>query len=234
MKQRDKIEIVVDMREPTEIIGEIEDMSTDECEVIVRRDMLEIGDYVLSHDIAFERKAFPDFLHSAFDENEQHEKGYLMRQIADLAREYRKPALILEGAELLELYTLRPGIHPNAIRGKLHAVACGFRVPIIPTMNLHDTAAMLVTAAKKAQLVSHAGKPSPHGKRSHLSLDEKQVYLITAIMGIGVDTAIRLLGHFKTPQAIVNATESELMAVHLVGKKTAATIHEIVATDYKP
>jgi len=234
MKQRDTIEIVVDMHEPTEVVGWLEELSTDDCTVIVRRDTLEIGDYVVSPDIAFERKEFKDFLHSMFDENEQHEKRYGMRQIADLAREYRKPGLILEGGELKELYMLRSGIPPNSIRGTLHAIAFGFRVPILPTFNLRDTAAMLVIAAKKAQLERHAGKPTPHGKRSHLSLDEKQVYLITAIMGIGVDTAIRLLGHFKTPQAIVNATESELMAVHLVGKKTAATIHEIVATDYKP
>jgi|LGVE01.1.fsa_nt_gb Fanconi anemia group M protein len=234
MKPSQEVEVVVDSREPSEIIDELEACSTNDYSVIPRVETLEVGDYVVSPEIAFERKTFPDFLHSAFDENEQHEKGYLMRQVADLAREYRRPALIIEGQELMELYTLRPGIHPNSIRGKLYAIANGFRVPIIWTMSTHDTAEMLVIAAKKAQLDNHTGKPSPHGKRSHLSLDEKQIYLITSIMGVGVDTATRLLNHFHTPRAIMSATVSELVSVPNIGPKTAKTITEVVSTKYKP
>ncbi|MFA7374167.1 MAG: DEAD/DEAH box helicase, partial [Methanothrix soehngenii] len=56
---------------------------------------LEVGDYVVSDRVAIERKTAQDFVASIIDPERN-----LFRQVADLARSYERPVLILEGRDL--------------------------------------------------------------------------------------------------------------------------------------
>ena len=215
------IKISADHREvPGGVPGILEELG---AEVEVK--MLAIGDYHVSNDVIIERKTTSDFLHSIIDD-----KGHLYEQLADMMREYKRSLLMIEGAPM-ELYTDR-AVHPNAIDGMILAAA-RFSASMIWTMSVDHTARMIYREAEHEQVQMAKKKGSPHGKRSHLSMPEQQTYFISAIQNLGPETAIRLLKHFGTPEAVVSATVDELTEVPKIGEKTAQTIREVVSTEYK-
>ncbi|MHC1632080.1 MAG: DEAD/DEAH box helicase [Methanotrichaceae archaeon] len=184
--------------------------------------VLEIGDYVISDQIAIERKTAADFVDSLVDP----ERG-LFRQISDLARNYEKPVLILEGQDL---YTRQ--VHPNAIRGALASIAVDFGVPIIPTENEDETVSVIALMARREQ-EERTSAPDVHGKKTHRTLNEQQEYLVSSIPSVGPTMARNLLKHFGSVEKVLTASEEELKNVDLVGPKTAERIREVVGEKYK-
>ena len=184
---------------------------------------LEVGDYVMSDRVCVERKTTSDFLTSLIDKRRE-----LFGQIGDLARAYQKPLLILEGSDL---YGQRQ-IHPNAVRGALATIAIDFGVPIISTSDETDTAAMIAAIAKREQQENRR-EVALHGKRSMMMLPEQQQYVVSSISNIGPVVAKNLLRHFRSVEAVISASREDLMAVELVGPKTADRIREVVGGEYK-
>ncbi len=190
-------------------------------EVVMRT--LEIGDYLLSDRVCVERKTTSDFISSLISGRRE-----LFGQISDLARTFDKPVLIIEGGDL---YGQRQ-IHPNAVRGALTAIAIDFGVPILMSKDAEDTALMLAAIARREQQ-DHGRKVVMHGKRSAMMLPQQQEYVVSAMPEIGPVVAKNLLKHFGTVAAVMNASREELMAVDLVGPKTADRIREVVGGEYK-
>ena len=190
-------------------------------EVVMRT--LEIGDYLLSDRVCVERKTTSDFISSLISGRRE-----LFGQISDLARTFDKPVLIIEGGDL---YGQRQ-IHPNAVRGALTAIAIDFGVPILMSKDAEDTALMLAAIARREQQ-DHGRKVVMHGKRSAMMLPQQQEYVVSAMPEIGPVVAKNLLKHFGTVAAVMNASREELMAVELVGPKTADRIREVVGGEYK-
>ncbi|MEA1870267.1 MAG: DEAD/DEAH box helicase [Euryarchaeota archaeon] len=190
-------------------------------EVVMRT--LEIGDYLLSDRVCVERKTTSDFISSLISGRRE-----LFGQISDLARTFDKPVLIIEGGDL---YGQRQ-IHPNAVRGALTAIAIDFGVPILMSKDAEDTALMLAAIARREQQ-EHGREVVMHGKRSAMMLPQQQEYVVSAISNIGPVVAKNLLKHFGTVAAVMGASREELMAVELVGPKTADRIREVVGGAYK-
>ncbi|MHC1600094.1 MAG: helix-hairpin-helix domain-containing protein, partial [Candidatus Methanospirareceae archaeon] len=117
-------------------------------------------------------------------------------------------------------------------RGALTAIAIDFGVPILMSKDAEDTALMLAAIAKREQQ-DHGREIVMHGKRSAMMLPQQQVYVVSAISNIGPVVAKNLLKHFGTVAAVMGASREELMAVELVGPKTADRIREVVAEVYK-
>ena len=183
--------------------------------------VLEVGDYVVSDRVAVERKTAQDFVASIIDP-----KRNLFRQISDLARSYDKPVLILEGRDF---YTRQ--VNPNAIRGAMASIAVDYGVPIIPTEDRNETAAVIAMLARREQKVGHELKV--HGHKTARTLKEQQEYLISAIPSVGPAVARNLLKHFGTIERIMTASKEELQQVELVGPKIADRIRELVSEAYK-
>ena len=217
------IEIYVDHRETKSgIPSALEELG---AEVIIKT--LEVGDYHVSDDVIIERKTTSDFLHSIIDE-----PGHLYGQLSDMMREYNRSILIIEGSPM-DLYTKRE-VGANAIDGMLLAVAEGFGVPILWTLSVDHTARMIYRAAEKQQIARQHKSGSPHGKRSHMTLPQKQVYVVSSIGGgVGPTMAVTLLEHFRSVKAVMAANINELVEVEGIGLKTAEKIHEIVRGKYK-
>ncbi|HIE32374.1 MAG TPA: DEAD/DEAH box helicase [Methanosarcinales archaeon] len=184
---------------------------------------LEVGDYVPSDRVCIERKTTSDFLDSLIGGQRD-----LFGQIADLARTYERPVLIIEGSDI---YDLRQ-IHPNAVRGALASIVIDFSVPVIMSRDEEDTAAMIAAIAKREQQ-DHGRKISLHGKRSSMMLPEQQEYIVSAISNIGPVVAKNLLKHFGSVEAVMRASKEELIEVEMVGPKTADRIREVVGGEYK-
>jgi Fanconi anemia group M protein len=100
-------------------------------EVNVKFTNLPVADYQISSQVAVERKSSKDFVSSLLDKR-------LYKQAQELVENFPRPVMILEGQDLYS-----SGLHPNAIRGALASLAVDFNLPIIPTRNPEDTAAMI-------------------------------------------------------------------------------------------
>jgi len=211
--------ILVDSRELRSFVAKELDRLGMELQII----QMDVGDYCVSDEVCFERKATEDFLKSWIDEKK------LFGQLHDLAQSYSKPILLIEGFEN-ELYTLRR-IDSRAVQGCLNAIAL-MGIPTLYTMNPKGTAQVIAMIAKKIQEENKNSNFSMHGKRSHLSMPEKLVYCISSIPDVGPATAKDLLRYFGTIESICRAGIDELMCVDGVGEKTASAIRNIVTENY--
>lgn len=184
-------------------------------------EIMEVGDYVLSDRVAVERKTVDDFYNSLFSDKK------LFGQLHDL-RQYEIPILIIEGYEA-EMFTARH-IDARAVEGILNSIAL-MRIPIRYSVNPQGTAQILASIASKEQNDEHRAV-SYHGKRSHLSMSEKLVYIISAIPDVGETNAKNLLKYFGTIENISRAGISELQEVKNIGEKTAVALRNIVTENY--
>lgn len=190
---------------------------------------LEVGDIVLSDEVAGERKREDDFLKSLLEERK------LFGQLYDLKNAYKKPFLIIEGygdGDVRDtIYTARR-INPVSLRGVLIAIQLSLGVQIFWTNGLEETAQLIVQIAATEQNTTAKRCFNPHGKRSCLSPREQLVYTLTSVPDVGPATAKNLLTHFKSLQSVANADENQLMEVEKVGKKTAPALREFFRREY--
>jgi len=182
---------------------------------------LEVGDYVLSERLAVERKTAEDFAASIIDPERN-----LFRQVRDLSRTYEKPVMILEGRNLYGRQ-----ISPASIQGALASIAIDYRIPIIPTESLNETAQVLAVLAAREH--KEGREPKLHGHKTARTLKEQQEYLISAIPSVGPAVARNLLKHFGSVQKVLSASQEELEEVEMVGKKIAERIRELAGSEYK-
>ena len=216
-KEPDKnpVKIFVDSRE-REMAKLLESLG-----LLVTVKNLEVGDYVVSDRVAIERKTAHDFVSSIIDPERN-----LFRQIADLARTYERPVLILEGRDL---YTTQ--MNAGSIRGAMISVAVDYGVPIIPTEDRNETVAVIAQLAHRE--MREGREPKVHGHKTARTLKEQQEYLISAISSVGPTVAKNLLKHFGSVEKIMTASSEQLQEVELVGPKIAQRIRELVGGDYK-
>ncbi|OPY50712.1 MAG: ATP-dependent RNA helicase DbpA [Methanosaeta sp. PtaU1.Bin112] len=182
---------------------------------------LEVADYVISDKLAVERKTAQDFVSSIIDPQRN-----LFRQVADLARTYDRPVLILEGRDL---YTTQ--MSAASIRGAMISVAVDYGVPIIPTEDQSETAKVIAQLARRE--MREGREPKVHGHKTARTLKEQQEYLVSAISSVGPAVARNLLRHFGSVEKIMTASSEQLQEVELVGPKIAQRIRELVGGEYK-
>lgn len=210
--------VVCDQRETR--AGVVRELDRLGCDVHLAT--MEVGDYVVSDRVAFERKDIDDFMNSWLIEKK------LFGQISDLAHSYERPVLIIEGGD--PFFTGRQ-VSPMAVQGLLNTIACSFRVPILYSNNVADTARIICMIGKHEQN-DKKRIIQLHGKRSHLSQNEIKEYVLSSVPDIGRNTAISLLRAFGTLQNIFNADVDKLQTVDGVGEKTAKRIYDTVRGVY--
>lgn len=219
-------------------------------EITLIKQPLEIADYLVQTSgktIAVERKRASDFLTSVSD-------GRLFTQIEHLL-EYEDPRLILEGA----IFTSTKGgrcysidtlgkvlnvkrrsrtqprtmwsteffVHPHSFTSIFKKIQ-DLGITIIPTGSAFDTADLLRYWTMKG------------GKREYLSIRRKskvytdldrQLFLLSGLMGVSTKRAEALLKKFGTPMKVFNAFleyTPKKFPVEGVGEKTAAEIRKLL------
>ncbi len=129
---------------------------------------LQVGDYVVSDRVAFERKTVDDLFATMFERRE------LFSQLMDLSRSYRLPILIMEGDD--PFFYSKRRVNPLAVQGFLNTIAL-MRIPTLYTLNQAETAQVIFMIAEKEQ--NCMKKPfNLHGKRSFLSQSELKEYVV--------------------------------------------------------
>jgi Fanconi anemia group M protein len=136
--------------------------------------------------------------------------------------------LILEGEGL---YSLR-AIHPNAIRGALSALVIDFGIPILPTRDEKETAAILAIVARREQ-IGQGREVAIRGEAKGLTLPECQRFIVEGLPGVSAVLAKRLLEYFSTVERVMSASEKELQEVHGIGTEKAREIRKVLSALYE-
>ncbi|HLC79078.1 MAG TPA: DEAD/DEAH box helicase, partial [archaeon] len=191
-------------------------------DAIIQVKQLEVGDYVLSDDVVVERKTIEDFLGSIID-------GRLFGQLTSMSTNYSSPLLILEGAHD-EIFTTR-NIHENAIRGVLASIALNYRVPILYSSGIEESAKYIYQIAKREQLGKNSEIRLRMGRKG-LTTKEQQQFVLEGFPLVGPSLAKALLKKFGSIRAIVNATVKEMQEVEKMGPIKAKKIHEVLNAYY--
>lgn len=182
---------------------------------------LQVADYLISKDIAIERKTINDFVNSMLNKR-------LVKQLIDLKENYVKPLLIIEGFDEKDLYATN--VHENAIRGMILSILFEFNIPIVFTKDYADTANFIIVLTKRQE------KPLKeiclNAKRKAFSISEQQQFIIESFPGIGPTIAKELLKKFKTIKEISNASIEDLEKVPKLNKKKAEIIQKILNEIY--
>ena len=215
-KAQDEIVVYADTRElGTKLVVILRKLCT------VREKQLDVGDYLLSEDVACERKTCDDFLQSMVD-------GRLFSQITSMKDNFQSSFLIIEGDTLFG----RREIHENAIRGAIASIAVDCGMPIIWTKNQLESAEMLFMVAKREQLDRKKGI-SIRGKRRMRSMNEQQEFFLAGLPMISTSKAKSLLKHFGTPQRVFMATEKELRQAEGIGAELSKKIRSVLDMKYE-
>lgn len=218
MEQRPRL--IADVHEKNSlVIAEMVDLGVD-----VEIKSLKLADYLISNDIAVERKTINDFVSSMISKR-------LVAQLTDLKANFKFPLLIVEKEDNQDYCkpSIHSNIHENAIRGMFLTVATDFGVPIIMTEGYQDTAKYLMLLAKR-QLDPNR-EISLVAKRKAFSLKDQQKIILEGFPGIGPSMAKEILKNFGTIKNFVNADEEKLRTIPRLGKK-AQIIKKIVEAQY--
>lgn len=206
--------IYTDIRE-TKLLKELVDR-----EVEIRTKQLEVGDFLLSDRVGVERKTVSDFLESIID-------GRLFGQLKNLASNFSRPLLIVEGDNLFG----ERNIHPNAIRGAINSTLVDFRVPIIWTKTTGETADALAAIAKREQSELDRDIQIRGVKRAMTEAEQQEVF-VAGFPSINLTLAKRLLAKFGTIKRLVGAGEKRLQSVDGIGAEKAKKIKDFVEKEY--
>lgn len=218
------MKIIIDHRERKSNIGiELAKLGHD-----IEYKQLNVADFLLKTktnegyviDVGIEKKTINDFLNSIIDKR-------ILSQLLLLKENFNTPLLLIEGSE--NIYALR-NFHPNSIRGMLASIAIDYKIPVIYTKNLKDTASFISVIAKRLEKSKkHFGLLS---KKKPLTIKEQQEFIIESLPGIGPGLSKSLLSEFRTVKKIINASEKRLRKVSKIGPKKARTIKQIVDSYY--
>lgn len=193
---------------------------------------LSVGDYIISPEIAIERKTISDLINSIYD-------GRLFIQCSDLIQFYSKPILLIEG-NILNLQFENFSEKQNdeieitvekilQIYDALATVALIFRIPIIHSPSANYTSKFLIILLNKA-IKSGITINGPLIKRikkgNHVQL--QQLSILSSLPGVGDKLAIKLLKKFGTPSRAINASISELSLIPGFGKARAEKMKKIL------
>jgi len=211
-----KLKVVADSREvPSKVIDLLREMHVD-----VEIQTLDVADYIISSKVAVERKEAADFALSLGD-------GRLFTQIRNMKELYEVPVVMIEGT------IAQTRLSYKAIVGAITSLIVDWRVPVLFTSDIGDSAEFLRSMAYREQVERARGIIVHRGKKPE-PLDEIQRFIVAGYPGISGEISHRIMLHFKTIKDFVNAAVSELVKVEGLGKKKANRIIEVNTKEYKP
>ncbi|MBD3353315.1 MAG: hypothetical protein GF364_17675 [Candidatus Lokiarchaeota archaeon] len=197
--------IIVDMRERgSGIVEELEDLGAN---VVV--ETLDAGDYLLSSNVAVERKRGDDFYGSLFSGSNQTN---VFEELIRLKDSVDTPMLILEHFSFM----FRRGEKMiNSLYGALVAIATQMNIPILPTRSISDTAIVLYRISKQQQgelKVNAIARRAP----KTMSIKERQTFFLEGLFNVGPKKAESLIEEFKCPINFL----TELMGTNILYTRT--------------
>ena len=186
------LRIIVDHREPEKLKQRLIKLGME-----VQEQQLEIADYIISDQVACERKTGTDLITSIMDNR-------LFEQIDRLIDTYQQPLLLLENFpsafERTEWKKRKKHIY-----GALTYIFLRRQVPIIPTSQMSETAIALERIASWVQ-EEHDDPIITRKSPKARSLSDNQLYFLQGLQNTGQKKAKTLLNAFEgAPINVINA-----------------------------
>jgi len=204
--------VIVDTREDQRIKEELEMLG---IKVIEKN--LDVGDFIVSEKICFERKSFTDFIRSIVDKR-------LFEQISKMEKSFEKPILVIEGFD--ESLANR-----NVIFGAIAFILSKTNSSLIFTESIEDTAKLIAEVAKKEQFDERTSLSFVRVKKI-LGKKGTKEFVLSSFPGIGQKTARKLLEKFRSLENVFNASISELVNAGL-SKKRALEFKKLLRDEEK-
>jgi len=186
------LQIIVDNREPRKLKNRLIKLGMQ-----IEEKQLDIADYLISNEVACERKTGTDLIASITDNR-------LFEQIDRLIETYEQPILIIENiSSAFERTEWKK--RKKHVYGALTYIFLRRQVPIVPTTTIGETAIVLNRIASWVQ-EDHddpiIARKSPKKK----SLKDKQIFFLQGLQNTGQKKAGVLLNAFDgSPKKVVNA-----------------------------
>lgn len=206
------IKIYADMREQRSgVVKALQAM--DSVEVIIGS--LPCGDFILSPEVAVERKSAVDFVNSVMS-------GHIFEQVGRMKLDYVRPMVLIEGDPI----RTRSAIEPKAVAGAISSLMTIQQISVVSVADSTETAIMLATMARHLQhglgyeINLHPKKPKPN--------KEAAEYVIGTLPGIGAGNATKLFSHFGSIYAVMTASAKDITGVKGIGPKTAQRIYDLI------
>jgi Fanconi anemia group M protein len=152
--------------------------------------------------------------------------GRLFSQMKMLKGAYINPILVIEGEGLFT----RGGVNQNAIFGALASIISDFNISVIFTNDDTETANLLTMMARRE--IAEGRPVGIRGEKISMSQREQQQFIIEGLPGISATLAQRLLAHFGSVRAVMDADEKQLCEVRGIGETIAKGIVETVRGGY--
>jgi DNA excision repair protein ERCC-4 len=178
---------------------------------------LSVGDYVLSPEVAVERKSIPDLISSIYDSR-------IFLQASRIASAYAKPYLLIEG-DSKEVERLTRNL--KSYYGAIASVTLAYGLRVLFTANKAETAVAISELLRnvRARPVPHQMSETPPRSKS---FSQQQVYLISSLPGVGRKLAERLLRKYGSPRRVMSLTQGELSMTPGIGWKRAEKIKRLL------
>ncbi|MFZ0611051.1 MAG: ERCC4 domain-containing protein [Desulfobacterales bacterium] len=206
---------IVDYREQPSGIVEL----MTRADIDVQLGKVACGDFIIDGILTVERKTACDFIVSIID-------GRLFRQMANLKKNCDHPVLLIEGNPFqtgLEMSRL-------AIRGALVNVQMVWNIPVVYSQSAEDSVELMQMMARQFEKMSSL-MPVRAGYRPR-RMKSRQLYVLQGFPGVGPHAAKRLLIHFGSVAAVLNASVEALKGAKGIGRVTAENIRKVLDTTW--
>ncbi len=191
-EKTNKPTIIIDTREASSAPKIVKGLT--ELGAEIRLEALQKGDYIVSDQVAFERKTVHDFVYTLT-------RRFLFEQLFRLKEVYVKPFILIEG--YLPIVYKFSKIQPASVWGAMFALAKQ-GINMIHTNSYKETIDFLYVAAKQEQIVEKRA-PVVHPIKPNETLQDQQVFFLASLPIIGREKAISLLESYQTPlSALLN------------------------------
>lgn len=214
------LEVVVDSREAStakHVVDEIKKLGA-----LIRVEFLDAGDYVVSSDIAIERKTIGDFISTLT-------KRDIFEQLNKVKSYFSKPILILEGD--IGSVPMISSININAVLGALASIA-RMGVSIIPSSSPSTTAKLIVYLAKQERKgIRQARVRTKQSSKSNIN--EEQIFFMCGLPMIGRERAKAILRVYRTPIEALKRVDGWAKMVEGIGETTVKRVKEILETPFR-
>ena len=178
---------------------------------------LPVADYVLNPELAVERKSVRDLVSSIYDSR-------LFYQAAKLSAAYAKPFLLVEG-DSKEVESLAKNL--KSFYGAIANVTLAYGLRVLYTANPRETATAIAELLSHARARPLARMPSELPPKAK-GVPQQQLYLVSAMPGIGRKLAEKLLSKYGTPRRIMSLTAGELAMTQGIGWRKAEKIRNMM------
>jgi len=144
-----------------------------------------------------------------------------------LKEAYEMPVLIIEDEDLFSR-----NVDKRAVYGAIACLLLDYGISVIRTSSIEETANIIFAMAAREQFKKKK-EIALRGKKPNMSLKERQQFIVEGLPHVSTILAKRLLSHFGSVKAIMNASMDELKQVDGIGKKKAEAIKEAIEKEWE-